>query len=353
MAAPKQSWNAARSEGWSVRVRFMSPFPYTVLRGGLEVQAEETLLALRRRGMDAEFLDPGPRGDAFDLLHAFGPGIGISEVVPHLEPKIGLVVSLLSGSPEYSLAKTAAKRLVTSISRLAGQRTDFALRRAVLSRADRIIVLTTLERDYAVRTYGIPSGKFVVVPNGVSMRFFEATAALFHERFPVEDFALFVGSIVPRKNPLNLARVLARRGLPGVFIGPMMPAFGKYGREFADFMAQVPQLTWIAGVAHADPLLASAYAASRLVCLPSSAETQPLAALEGLAAGKPLVLGDSPYARQPPFENCMRCDPLNPASIERAVEEVLRRDDSVQPLSVLTWDEVAALLDAVYQDIVA
>lgn len=334
-----------------MRIRFSTPFPYSILHGGLEVQAEETLRALRHRGIDAEFLNPGPQGEAFDLLHAFGPGIGVSDFVPYLAPTTRLVVSLISGGPAYSRARAAAKRLVTSVSRLARQRTELALRRAVLDRADRIVVLTTRERDYAARTYCIPSKKFLVVPNGVDARFFVATAAPFHEHFGTEDFVLFVGSVVPRKNPLNLARALAARGLPGVFIGPALPAFSEYAREFADFVASVSHLTWIPEMKHGDPLLPSAYASARLVCLPSTSETQPLAALEGLAAGRPVVIGNRPYAMQPPLDSCVRCNPLSPTSIGDAVEKGLRGEGTSGHSVIPTWDDVAANLEAMYLEI--
>jgi glycosyltransferase involved in cell wall biosynthesis len=335
-----------------VRVRFSTPFPFSILHGGLEVQAEETLKALRRRGIDAEFLDPGPTGEPFDLLHAFGPGIGVSEFVPYLEPRTKLVVSLLSGGAAYSRSKAVAKRLVTSIAQLARQRTEFAIRRSVLDGADRIVILTTWERDYAARTYGISLKKFVVIPNGVDARFFVARAAPFHEHFGMENFVLFVGSVIPRKNPLNLARALATRGLPGVFIGPAMPAFAGYAREFADVIAAASRLTWVPKMQHANPLLPSAYAAACLVCLPSTSESQPLAALEALAAGRPVIVGDRPYAMQPPLDSCVTCNPLSPTSIGNAVEQVLRGEASGRPSTVPSWDDVAADLEVVYREVV-
>src|SRR5205085_2575717 len=56
---------------------------------------------------------------------------------------------------------------------------------------------------------------------------------------------------------------------------------------------------WVPAVAHDDPLLASAYAAARVVALPSWFETPGLAALEGALAGRAVVV--TPYGCAPEY----------------------------------------------------
>jgi glycosyltransferase involved in cell wall biosynthesis len=49
-------------------------------------------------------------------------------------------------------------------------------------------------------------------------------------------------------------------------------------------------VSWLGGLDHHDPLLASAYAAARVFALPSWFETPGLAALEAALAGCPIVI---------------------------------------------------------------
>ena len=136
--------------------------------------------------------------------------------------------------------------------------------------------------------FGVNPERLAVVPNGVLRTFRGASPALFRERFGDGEFVLFVGRVEPRKNTLGLIRAVRSLGLPP----------GRSGRS----PAGVPRLpravsaeggdavAWLAATDHEDPLLASAYAAARVLALPSWFETPGLAALEAALAGTAVVI---------------------------------------------------------------
>jgi glycosyltransferase involved in cell wall biosynthesis len=173
----------------------------------------------------------------------------------------------------------------------------------------------------------------------------------FVSRYGVSDFVLCTASILARKNVLPLAEALAALSYPGVFIGHPSPTESAYVREFAAVIDANPHLYWIPGLAYDDPLLASAYRAARVFCLPSSSETQSLSALEAMACDLPVLLGDYPYARQSPFEQCLRCDPRQPGVLRAAIQGAMEDPDRYRiPLpSLYRWPAVAARIRSLYE----
>jgi glycosyltransferase involved in cell wall biosynthesis len=164
---------------------------------------------------------------------------------------------------------------------------------------------------------------------------------------------LFVGSIVRRKNPLKLASAIKNLGYRGVFIGTVPDIDYEYAREFEKVVAESDRLLWLRNLPHGDPLSPSAFGAAAVFCMPSDDETQPAAALEGMAAKLPVILGDKPYAHETPFQNVARCDPSNLKSIEACLQSVMTNpDEHRQSLpEAYTWPHVATEIARIYQSL--
>jgi glycosyltransferase involved in cell wall biosynthesis len=136
--------------------------------------------------------------------------------------------------------------------------------------------------------FGVPRERIHVVPNGAQTRFAEAAPDAFVEEFGVRDFVLYAGRIEPRKNQLNFLRAMDGTNVPIVILGSVVPGHERYADQCRRAAGQ--RVWFIDGLAHDDPLLASAYAACRCLVLASWFETPGLVALEAGMLGTPLVL---------------------------------------------------------------
>ena len=336
-----------------LQVRLLPMFPLGILEGGLEVQCLKTCQSLGGAGIDAQLLDYYRRDDRFDLLHLFGSTENYYDICQQVAGRWPIVISAVTGAPSAAWWRGP---IWSSVSRLAAKAklpTSYSRMRSVYHLAAAVICLNQLEADFLARTYGLPRERIRIISNGVDDRNFQAEPRLFVEKYGISDFVLYTGNIVQRKNPVNLAEALSRMGLPGLFIGRRVAAEEDYGERFAAIVDRSPKLHWIEGLAHDDPLLASAYAGAKIFCLPSTSETQSLSALEAMAAGAPILLGDYPYARQSPFESALRCDPLNSASIEMALARVMAEPDRYrhQLPQTYRWNQVAARIADLYHEI--
>ena len=145
------------------------------------------------------------------------------------------------------------------------------------------------EASQLSRLFGVRADRLHVIPNGVELRFAQADASIFRSRTGIfEPFVLYVGRVEPRKNVLGLTRAARALGLPLVVIGDTVPGHSRYGDQCRSEGGDL--LRWLPRLEHADPLLASAYAAARVFALPSYFETPGLAALEAALTGCPLVI---------------------------------------------------------------
>jgi glycosyltransferase involved in cell wall biosynthesis len=264
-------------------------------RGGPSVRVPRTVAALRALGVDARMMHGGtprllahvfniwPFVQAFGAVRALkrqGVRVAFSPILllPGDGVRHGLGPPPTSGLPDY------ANLLV----------------RKTLAEADMIIALSAAEAAL-VQTLSGGGTRCEVVPNPVDAaplqhadpRVFLRYAAA---RWAVDlsrGFVLAVGRIEPRKNQLRLIESLAG-GPPLVIIGhDGDPAFAAACRGVAG-----PRVCFVERLDGGSGLLASAYAACRLLAHVALAEGATLVALEAAAAGAPLLLSDHPAHRE-------------------------------------------------------
>lgn len=272
--------------------------------GGLQIQVRETIAALngyrdeQAAQLEVQLLDPNrQRLDEFDLIHVFAAINGNHRVVESADDMgVPIVLSPLL-SPGWNRANGWRARLAD---RLTGRltawtvQTSYAQTKRALQLAQLVIALGNAERD-AIRTaFRIDPTKICVLPNGISGHFFQADGALFRACFGIDrPFVLMVGAISPYKNQLGLVRALAGSDLPIVLIGHAQHAHQSYLQQ----LQREPQVRWLGTFDHGDPLLAGAYAAASVLALPSQGEVFPLAVLEALATGTPVVMTEQSALR--------------------------------------------------------
>ena len=265
--------------------------------GGLQIQVRETLAALNRlqdhaqRPLEVQLVDANHERLAdFDVLHVFSASNGNYRIVETArELGVPVVLSPLL-PPSWDRASAWRARLAD---RLAGRltewmvQTSYAQTRRALQLANVVIALGEAERDAIVHGFDLPATSIRVLPNGINPHFFTANGDLFlRETGIAGPFVLVVGSISPYKNQLGLAQALAGAGVPVVLIGTAPREQQAYLQQLLD----LPHVSWLGALDHADPLLASAYHAAAVAALPSQGEVFPLSVLEALAAGTPVVM---------------------------------------------------------------
>jgi glycosyltransferase involved in cell wall biosynthesis len=336
-----------------IRARLLPMFPLSVVQGGLELQCLKTCAALQRAGVAAELLDYYDANDRFEILHLFGSSENFYDLCQHAAGKWPIVISAVSGAPSASRWRAPVWRAASELAAVVKLHTNYHRLRTVYHAASVVICLNALEAEFLQVTYSLSPANIEIIGNGVNEEYFRTDGEAFTRRYGVRDFVLFTGNIVRRKNPLRLARALLRMDYPGVFIGGVLAAEQTYADEFAAVVSQSPKLHWIRGLPHDDSLLASAYAAARIFCLPSNSETQSLSALEAMAAGKTIILGDQPYAYQHPFQDSLRCNLADENSIKTCLEKALADPAgyAVKLPESYSWTNVAKKIALVYERI--
>ncbi|MBU3956524.1 glycosyltransferase family 4 protein [bacterium] len=334
-----------------MNIRIFPEFPFGVAYGGLELQCIRTFHALSKKNQSVKLLDYYDNRDSFDILHIFGNPPSMYEICFHAKKTKKIIISAVCGANQFSYPKTFIRRILSGLATILKQHTDYERMRFIFQSAGHIICLNEIERNFISKTYDVAAEKLSVISNGVDKSFFAATKQLFVNKYGVSDFVLFTGNIVKRKNPLRLAQVLAQLNQKGVFIGCALSSEIDYASQFEKVISDSPTLLWIKGLEHNDPLLASAYAASSVFCLPSCGETQPQSALEAMACNKPIILGDFLYAHQPPFEQALHCNPLNKDSIKKCIISALKNTTKYSSLlsEDYTWNNIAREIIKIYQ----
>jgi glycosyltransferase involved in cell wall biosynthesis len=170
-----------------------------------------------------------------------------------------------------------------------------------------------------------PRGNYVVLPNGVDCNEFTPV-----EREPsVPPNVLFVGWLTAEKGVFDLieaARILRDRHVTFrvKLVGPFHGNEAALRAEIA--AAGLADVVHAIGPLHARSEILAAYHAADLFALPSWAEGLPVAVLEAMACGLPIVasrVGGTPDLVQDEVSGLL-VPPRDPAALAQALERLLR-----------------------------
>lgn len=202
------------------------------------------------------------------------------------------------------------------------------LKRRVLRRASLITVMNEEMRG-VVLGFGVPPGRVLVRPMGVALERVGASAAA-PERVPGR--LVFVGRLVEKKGLAHLLEALA--GIAGdvdwsldvIGDGPLRAELVERARRFGSRVTFHGQLT--------APQVAGSLAQAEVAVFPSirarsgDQDGLPVAALEALAAGTPVVASDLPGLRDAVVGGAqpagVTVPPGSAEALARAVERLLR-----------------------------
>jgi glycosyltransferase involved in cell wall biosynthesis len=202
-------------------------------------------------------------------------------------------------------------------------------------RADHVLVVSERTKRDAIELYGIAPERITVTPHGVDPAFTPGDGT--HD-----GYALFVGAVQPRKDPLAALAAARAAGLPLVVAGPEKDA--ALARELraggADVRGYVPQVE-----------LARLYRRAAAFVLPSRYEGFGIPVLEAMASGTPVVLSADAALREVAGDAGLYGDLAE--GLRRAVADRERYARAgLERARLFTWEETARRTAEVYREVV-
>jgi glycosyltransferase involved in cell wall biosynthesis len=224
--------------------------------------------------------------------------------------------------------------------------------RPLLARASRLVAVARFEIDHYGGLLRLPEARFVLIPNGA-----ELPAP--PQSVPARASGLQIASIGRLERYKGHQRVIA--ALPHILASRpdarlWIAGSGPYEqklRQLADRLRVADRVTIEAVPAGADQELAARLAAVDVVVLMSEFETHPLAVLESLALGRPVVVADTSGLREIAAQGHARSVPLQsaPAVVAAAVLAEAERPTMSGPPVLPSWDDCAAAHHALYESV--
>jgi len=219
-----------------------------------------------------------------------------------------------------------------------------------VARADRVLAVSEWTKRDLVERYGVAEEKIVVTPNGVDEIFHPNGDA--PQRAP---YALFVGAIQPRKDPLTAleAMALLDDDLGLVIVGPE-----KRGAD--DVRAAVRRLglesrVELTGhVEHEE--LAALYRGAACLVFPSRYEGFGLPVLEAMASGTPVVAASTGALPEIAGDAAILVEPADPAALAEGIKRALADRERLVAAGLeraghFSWSETARRTLDVYREL--
>jgi glycosyltransferase involved in cell wall biosynthesis len=237
---------------------------------------------------------------------------------PARRARVAVTIHDLTFATATDLVSAASARYRTLVPR--------SLRRAAV-----VCTPTAVVAAEVAERYGVPADRLVVTPLGIRDSFRSATPpdpAWLAERGLPSRYALFVGTIEPRKNlPVLLAawRELLGGAAPATEPGGVPPLVlaGPSGWGPALDASGLPDGAVVTTGYLDDGELAHVTAGAALLAFPSRDEGFGLPPLEALACGVPVVASAIPVLREVLGDQAVLTDPDDPVALAKALAEAL------------------------------
>jgi glycosyltransferase involved in cell wall biosynthesis len=330
------------------RVRVIPFQPHCFAFGGYDIQMIAAIEAAREAGADVAPLDFWRREADFDVLHCWGFEVQHANAVKWA--RAGGKKIVFSALVNYPGWKSWLRHMASMAAGPA------RLRKAMLPAIDCITVVNKARARYLTGTVGFPAQKVTVIPHLVEDIFFSTGTGARSAGPEIDNYVICVGNVCRRKNQWTLVRACLKLGVPLLLVGDVMTGEEDYGKAVAEAMAVDKGLHWIQGMSPGSTELVRAYRGAAAFALPSYEEQQPISALEAAAMGKPLVLGDLPYARQEFYERAALANPRSVDAIAAAIRKALDNPGAHCPpssaIEPCRKEKVGAAYMAVYQRVI-
>ncbi len=235
------------------------------------------------------------------------------------------------------------------------------MERVACRRADHIVAVSRFTNGYLRTRYNVPQSRLTVIPNGVDTLLFAPGADE-----PTDHKIVCVARLSPYKDQATLVAALGRpeltgRGVRLVLVGPLDDAaYVESLRQLAADLGVLDNLE-IAGLMDFGRL-PDVYRSAAVVAAPSRAEGMPLALLEAMSCGRPVVASAIPqHLEVGPDAGVIFVPPGDAAAMASALSGLLD-DTKAQARAGIaarrtaverySWDAVAEEFDRLYRELI-
>lgn len=343
----------------SLRVLFQNRPNMARCPGGDTRVIEQLKVALENKGITVDIsteLNYDPKD--YDIVHAFNSTLPLySDAFARkaIHNNIPFVITALQEDTARYLKKAMMSFFIFKKYVELGQPADFlddqlellkktshgeiSTSPAALCNAAAVLVSGQQEAD-CVKQY-FPSARTMNSPFGFSMPSVSADPELFCNTYDVKDFVLCTGRLETRKNQLMLLRALEHDDITVVFLGGGV----SYQPEYVNLCKRYKRKGRTIFLDRLDEaMLASAYNAAKVHCLPSWYELPGLVTIEALAYGCPVVQSCWGTIKEYCGDYLISCEPDDYKSIREAVICGMskgREENGREHIRHFTWEKSA------------
>jgi glycosyltransferase involved in cell wall biosynthesis len=291
----------------------------SILKGGAEIQAENTVKALKLLNIDILYVNQHTNVDELkscDIIHFFKSenyfSILANILVNHNIPYV--VSSVFFPENRIQLFKNKVFRFISLISKK-----NISLGRFDLWDNASYIFPNTHDEARVLEGLSIKKAKLKIIKNAIENEYFINNGNIKKQKVNRQNrFVLNVGRIEPRKRQFELIKVCKRINIPLVLVGDIRD--NRYWEKCLSL--NFDKLTHY-NFSKDKNFLKNMYKSSSVFCLPSTMETPGLAALEAYSQGVQIVVTKNGGAKDYFMDSAFYVDPYNENDIYEKVLEAL------------------------------
>jgi glycogen synthase len=238
--------------------------------------------------------------------------------------------------------------------RNAGRGVQWSLLRPLIAQAQRLIAVAEFEIEFWGKKFGVPADRFVVIPNGADLPPLNRSG---NGGTSGRTVIASIGRLERYKGHQHIIAALPYILAQCPDVQLWIAGTGPYEstlRDLADEL-QVSDHVEIRAVPISERArMAEEVSQAALVILLSEYETHPIAVLEAIALGRPALVAATSGLNELADRGLAQAIPLDstPRQIAAAVLDQLRQPHVPPPFKLPTWDDCAAELFTLYQQVV-
>lgn len=313
-----------------MNILMITPLSAGIVHGGVRMQSSKTAEYLQNSGHSVDLFNPWNSYtlESYDCIHLF---LAANETLTTAQRLSSLNCKLIVSPVFFTRRSPSTIKKVMKIEGIGNQYvkgffSHYSIKAQVCKSADLVLPNTNEEAELIVNGFGIERESVKVVPNGVDLRFENASAELFHNKYGIRDFILFVGDAsAERKNLYPLLKQYHADDPPLVVIGALNDS--PYSESCRRIINENDHIHYIGPFDHDDPMLESAYAAAKVFTLPSQFETPGIAALEAALAGCHIAITEVGGTKEYFDKFAEYINPENESSIMPAIRAAFKKTD--------------------------